>query len=86
MAAFAHDLRTRLRTRHPLLQTDRYFALMLVDGLCTREESVVRAFHDGLGRTPLSGGSAGDGRRRKPATSNRVSTPRLKNCRTVDVS
>lgn len=63
MAAFAHDLRTRLRTRHPLLQTDRYFALMLVDGLCTREESVVRAFHDGLGRTPLSGGSAGDGLR-----------------------
>jgi len=31
-----------------------------VDGLCGREESVTRAFHDGLGGIPLVGGSAGD--------------------------
>lgn len=63
MAAFALDLRARLRARHPMLQIEDCFALMLVDGLCTHEESIVRAFHDGLGRIPLSGGSAGDGLR-----------------------
>lgn len=63
MAAFAQDLRTRLRARYPLRGPDDCFALMLVDGLCTREEIVARAFHDGLGRIPLSGGSAGDGLR-----------------------
>jgi hypothetical protein len=60
MGAFAHGLRERLRARHPGAADQRYFALMLVDGLCGREESVARAFHDGLGGIPLTGGSAGD--------------------------
>lgn len=60
MGAFAHGLRERLRGRHPGLADHRCFAVMLVDGLCGREESVARAFHDGLGGTPLAGGSAGD--------------------------
>lgn len=60
MGAFAHGLRERLRARHPGLEAHRCFAVMLVDGLCGREESVARAFHDGLGGIPLVGGSAGD--------------------------
>lgn len=60
MAAFAHGLRERLRARHPGLTEQRCFALMLIDGLCGREESVARAFHDGLGGISLVGGSAGD--------------------------
>lgn len=60
MAGFAHGLRSRLQARHPGLGSESCFAFMLVDGLCAREESVARAFHDGLGGIPLSGGSAGD--------------------------
>jgi hypothetical protein len=60
MGAFAHGLREKLRARHPGLDDGRCFAVMLVDGLCGREESVARAFHDGLGGIPLVGGSAGD--------------------------
>lgn len=60
MGAFAHGLQQRLRARHPGRSDERYFAIMLVDGLCRREESVARAFHDGLGGIALVGGSAGD--------------------------
>ncbi|RTL39410.1 MAG: FIST domain containing protein [Rhodocyclaceae bacterium] len=60
MAAFARDLRNALQTRHSRLDSLSCFAFMLVDGLCGLEESVARAFHDGLGGIPLSGGSAGD--------------------------
>ncbi|WP_079437409.1 FIST N-terminal domain-containing protein [Zoogloea sp. LCSB751] len=60
MAAFARDLRNVLQARHSRLDSLSCFAFMLVDGLCGREESVARAFHDGLGGIPLSGGSAGD--------------------------
>ena len=37
------------------------FALLLVDGLAQREEPVAYALQRALGRTPLVGGSAGDG-------------------------
>lgn len=37
------------------------FALMLVDGLCYREEQLVSAINYGLRDIPLIGGSAGDG-------------------------
>lgn len=60
MTAFARDLRNALQARHSRLDSLSCFAFMLVDGLCGREESVARAFHDGLGGIPLSGGSAGD--------------------------
>jgi hypothetical protein len=36
------------------------FALMLIDGLCVREEPVAHAFQYALGGLPLVGGSAGD--------------------------
>ncbi|MBT9496677.1 MAG: FIST N-terminal domain-containing protein [Zoogloea oleivorans] len=60
MTGFAHALRHRLQARHPGLGSETFLAFMLVDGLCAREESIARAFHDGLGGIPLSGGSAGD--------------------------
>ncbi len=37
------------------------FALMLIDGLSSREEPVTRALQSALGDIPLVGGSAGDG-------------------------
>lgn len=57
---FAAGLRERARRLAPDADAERYFAFMLIDGLCGREESVARAFHDGLGGIPLLGGSAGD--------------------------
>lgn len=41
------------------------FALMLVDGLCYREEQLVSAINFGIRNIPLVGGSAGDGMRFK---------------------
>lgn len=60
MALFAQGLRSRLQARLGGLDNEHSFAFMLVDGLSSREESVARAFHDGLGGIPLTGGSAGD--------------------------
>lgn len=60
MTLFAQELRSRLQARLGGLDNQRCFAFMLVDGLSSREESVARAFHDGLGGIPLTGGSAGD--------------------------
>ncbi|MBL9079786.1 MAG: FIST C-terminal domain-containing protein [Planctomycetes bacterium] len=39
------------------------FGLLLIDGLCMREELVVSAVYRGLGNLPVFGGSAGDGTR-----------------------
>ena len=36
------------------------FALLLIDGLCLREEQVARTLQETLGKVPLAGGSAGD--------------------------
>ncbi|HEY6898590.1 MAG TPA: FIST N-terminal domain-containing protein [Rhodocyclaceae bacterium] len=58
--AFAHALRDRLFTHRPGVSPERCFGFMLIDGLCGREESIARAFHDGLGGLSLAGGSAGD--------------------------
>lgn len=58
---FAYRLRQTLYERVPALSVENAFALMLVDGLSNREESVSRAFYDGLGGIRLIGGSAGDG-------------------------
>lgn len=57
---FAHTLRDRLFTRRPGVSPEHCFGFMLIDGLCGREESIARAFHDGLGGLALAGGSAGD--------------------------
>lgn len=57
---FAHKLKEQLRERVPSASQGNTFAFMLIDGLSIREESVTRAFYDGLGGLPLVGGSAGD--------------------------
>jgi len=56
-----HDLRHRLE--HVAAQADstNTFALLLIDGLCLREEPVTHALQAALGDVPLVGGSAGDG-------------------------
>jgi hypothetical protein len=59
--AFAFDLRQRLVKRLAAFNPKRCFALLLIDGLCVREEIVARAVYDGLGGIPLVGGSSGDG-------------------------
>lgn len=59
--AFAYGLRQRLARRSEPFETNRCFALLLIDGLCRREEHVARAVYDGLGGIPMVGGSAGDG-------------------------
>jgi hypothetical protein len=59
--ALAYGLRQRLAQRSEPFDTNRCFALLLIDGLCGHEEHVARAIHDGLGGIPMVGGSAGDG-------------------------
>jgi hypothetical protein len=56
-----HDLRHRLE--HVAAQADstNTFALLLIDGLCLREEPATHALQAALGDVPLVGGSAGDG-------------------------
>lgn len=58
---FAQTLGEKLRQRVPDLNPENSFGFMLIDGLSGREEGVARAFFDGLGGTPLAGGSAADG-------------------------
>lgn len=58
---FAHSLKESLRRRSPDLAAEDIFAFMLIDGLCGREESVSRAFFDGLGGIAMVGGSASSG-------------------------
>ena len=54
------DLRARLE-REPSYQPDgEAFALLMIDGLCRREELVVSALNNALDEIPLAGGSAGD--------------------------
>lgn len=57
---FAHGLRERLMSRHPGAAISRFFAYMLIDGLCGREEIITDAFYEGMGGIALAGGSAGD--------------------------
>lgn len=63
--AFARRLNETLFDRLAETPTPNSFALMLVDGMSLREESLARAFYDGLGGIPLAGGSAGDNLRFK---------------------
>jgi len=59
--AFTKDLLQKLESHAPQAQADNSFALLLIDGLSVREEQVTRALQSALGKTPLVGGSAGDG-------------------------
>jgi hypothetical protein len=58
--AFAYHVRQKLAQRLSDFDPARCFALLLIDGLCGREEIVARAVQDGLGGIPMVGGSAGD--------------------------
>ena len=58
---FAYGLRQKLAARVTNFDPSRCFALLLIDGLCGREEQVARALYDGLGGIAMVGGSAGDG-------------------------
>lgn len=58
--AMSQALRIELESRMPEAGPDNTFAFMMIDGLSIREEQVVRAFKNGIGKIPLFGGSAGD--------------------------
>jgi hypothetical protein len=53
--------RQNLMRRHPTFAHE--FAMLVVDGLSTREDQLTAALASGLGAVPLFGGSAGDGAR-----------------------
>lgn len=59
--SFVQALLQRLEAAAPAADADNCFALMLIDGLSTREELVTRVLQTALGNVPLFGGSAGDG-------------------------
>jgi hypothetical protein len=61
--AFAQELLQKLEGQAPATAADNSFALLLIDGLSAREESVTRTLQNALGKLPLVGGSAGDGLR-----------------------
>ena len=57
----AKDLLARLEQLAPQAQSSNSLGFLLIDGLSVREEPVTRALQSALGKTPLIGGSAGDG-------------------------
>ena len=57
---FASALMRSLEARAVDPDVRNTFAFQLIDGLAVREEQVVHAFQNALGRIPLIGGSAGD--------------------------
>jgi len=59
--SLAQDLVRTLDSVEPETEPDNTFALLLIDGLSVREESVTRALQTALGGLQLVGGSAGDG-------------------------
>jgi hypothetical protein len=59
--SLAQDLVQTLDSLDPAAEPENTFALLLIDGLSVREESVTRALQIALGELQLVGGSAGDG-------------------------
>jgi hypothetical protein len=59
-SALAQRLRQSLEGLDPGADQANSFAILLIDGLCVREEPVARAFQNALGKVPLVGGSAGE--------------------------
>jgi hypothetical protein len=45
----------------PGVETSQCFGLLLIDGMCRREEAVISALYSALDDVPVVGGSAGDG-------------------------
>ncbi|MBR0833940.1 FIST C-terminal domain-containing protein [Bradyrhizobium manausense] len=57
------DIRHRFFGHGGNADGERCFGLLLIDGMCQREEVVLAAIHASLGPIPLVGGSAADGLR-----------------------
>jgi hypothetical protein len=57
------ELRQELARCSPEATDQRCFGLLLIDGLCRREEAVMSAIYASLDNIPVVGGSAGDGLR-----------------------
>lgn len=57
------ELRQELLRTSPQVDRGSPFGLMLIDGLCRREEAVMSAVYASLDDIPIVGGSAGDGLR-----------------------
>lgn len=55
------EARAALLASIPDGETDRCFGLLLIDGMCRREEAVISALYSALDDIPVVGGSAGDG-------------------------
>ena len=55
------EARAALMARIPDGEADRCFGLLLIDGMCRREEAVISALYSALDDIPVVGGSAGDG-------------------------
>lgn len=60
MACVVQDLRGRLAALVPGAAPGTVFAILLIDGMCRREEAVISAIYASLDEVPLVGGSAGD--------------------------
>jgi hypothetical protein len=59
--ALGRRLLQELELKASQANAENSFALLLIDGLSTREESVARVLQGAIGDVPLTGGSAGDG-------------------------
>ncbi len=58
--AAAADARAALIARIPEGKTSRCFGMLLIDGMCRREEAVISALYLAFDDIPVIGGSAGD--------------------------
>jgi hypothetical protein len=58
-----NDLRQELSRRETEIDDQRSFGLVLIDGMCKREEAIMSAIYASLDNIPIVGGSAGDGLR-----------------------
>ncbi|MCI4677591.1 FIST C-terminal domain-containing protein [Rhodoblastus acidophilus] len=54
------EARAALIAKIPEGEIDRCFGLLLIDGMCRREEAVISALYSALDDIPVVGGSAGD--------------------------
>ncbi len=58
--ASAAEARAALMASGPEVEPEQCFGLLLIDGLCRREEAVISALYSALDDIPVVGGSAGD--------------------------
>lgn len=61
--ALCFDMLGKMQARVPGAARSKMFGLLLIDGLCRREEAVISAIYSALDDIPVVGGSAGDGLR-----------------------